>query len=150
MSRAMFQVLVIPYRLVVDGQTQYLLFRRTDLGVWQWIAGGGENRETPEQTARREAFEEAGIPEDSHLIRYQRYISLTISFGKRKYTCFQSTVSPSKSKTPKFVCPVNIVKARGLITKQLTVFWSGTATKPLCGSYLAVCRANAPNKSIAD
>jgi dATP pyrophosphohydrolase len=30
--------------------------------MWQFIAGGGEDDETPEQAARREAFEEAGLP----------------------------------------------------------------------------------------
>jgi dATP pyrophosphohydrolase len=72
----MFQVLVIPYRMDADGQPRYLLFKRADLGVWQWIAGGGENQETPEQTARREALEEAGIPEDSHLIRLDSMASI--------------------------------------------------------------------------
>jgi len=76
MSRAMFQVLVIPYRIDADRQPQYLLFKRADLGVWQWIAGGGENQETPEQTARREALEEAGIPEDSHLIQLDSMASI--------------------------------------------------------------------------
>ncbi len=54
----------------------YLLFKRSDLDVWQWIAGGGENKETPEQTARREALEEAGIPEDTHLIRLDSMASI--------------------------------------------------------------------------
>src|SRR6266568_3497659 len=76
MPRAAFQVLVIPYRVDANGQPQYLLFRRSDLDVWQWIAGGGENQETPEQTARREALEEAGIPEDTHLIRLDSMASI--------------------------------------------------------------------------
>ena len=56
MSRAAFQVLVIPYRIDANGQPQYLLFKRSDRNVWQWIAGGGEMGEQPEQTARRESF----------------------------------------------------------------------------------------------
>ena len=76
MARAMFQVLVITYRIEANGQPQYLLFKRSDLDAWQWIAGGGENQETPEQTARREALEEAGIPEDSHLIRLDSVSSI--------------------------------------------------------------------------
>ncbi len=62
MSRAAFQVLVIPFRFDTNGETRYLLFKRADLDVWQWISGGGEDNEEPEQTARREAFEEAGYP----------------------------------------------------------------------------------------
>jgi dATP pyrophosphohydrolase len=72
----MFQVLVIPYLIDADGQLRYLLFKRSDLDVWQWIAGGGENQETPEETARREALEEAGIPEDTHLIRLDSMASI--------------------------------------------------------------------------
>jgi dATP pyrophosphohydrolase len=76
MSRELFQVLVIPYQVDANGQPQYLLFKRSDLDVWQWIAGGGEDDEKPEQTARREALEEAGIPEDTHLIRLDSRASI--------------------------------------------------------------------------
>src|SRR5438445_11268391 len=76
MPRATFQVLIIPYRIDADGQPQYLLFKRSDLDVWQWIAGGGENQETPEQTARREVLEEANIPEDARLIRLDSVASI--------------------------------------------------------------------------
>jgi dATP pyrophosphohydrolase len=76
MSRELFQVLVIPYRIDANGQRQYLLFKRSDLDVWQWIAGGGENKETPEQTARREVLEETGIPGDTHLIRLDSMASI--------------------------------------------------------------------------
>jgi dATP pyrophosphohydrolase len=43
--------------------------RRRDAGYWQFIAGGGEDNETPEQAARREASEEAGIQDDARFIR---------------------------------------------------------------------------------
>ena len=76
MTRAAFQVLVIPYRTMADGEPRYLLFKRSDLDVWQWIAGGGEDDERPEQAARREAREEAGVPEDAHLIRLDSMASI--------------------------------------------------------------------------
>src|SRR5712692_1925489 len=76
MTRAAFQVLVIPYRIMADGEPRYLLFERSDLDVWQWIAGGGENQETPQQTARREVLEEANIPEDARLIRLDSVASI--------------------------------------------------------------------------
>ena len=76
MTRAAFQVLVIPYRTMADGEPRYLLFKRSDLDVWQWIAGGGEGDEKPEQAARREAREEADIPEDAHLIRLDSTASI--------------------------------------------------------------------------
>jgi dATP pyrophosphohydrolase len=78
MSRAAFQVLIIPYRIDADGQPRYLLLKRSDLDIWQWVAGGGEDDETPEQAARREALEEAGIPEDARLFRLDSMASIPV------------------------------------------------------------------------
>src|SRR5690349_12926734 len=61
MSRAPFQVLVLPYRRHGSGHFEYAIFRRTDNGVWQGIAGGGQDHETPHDAADRETREEAGI-----------------------------------------------------------------------------------------
>ena len=84
MSRAAFQVLVIPFHVGPNGEPQYLLLKRSDKNVWQWIAGGGEDDEEPEQTARREAFEEAGIPQDARLIRLDSMASIpAIHFADR-------------------------------------------------------------------
>ena len=58
--RACFQVLVIPYRFR-NGQYEFAVLRRNDAEYWQFVAGGGEEGETPIQAARREAGEEAGI-----------------------------------------------------------------------------------------
>jgi dATP pyrophosphohydrolase len=64
MPRAPFQVLVLPWRRNGDGGVEYLIARRADIGIWQAISGGGENDETPLAAAKREAYEEAGIPPD--------------------------------------------------------------------------------------
>lgn len=64
MARAPFQVLVIPYRRRCKGEHEFAVFRRRDRSMWQFLAGGGEGRETPMDAARREAFEEAEIPPD--------------------------------------------------------------------------------------
>src|SRR5688572_30311958 len=64
MARAPFQVLVIPYRLHRSGEHEFAVFRRWDQSMWQFLAGGGEDRETPMDAARREAFEEAAIPHE--------------------------------------------------------------------------------------
>jgi len=61
MARAPFQVLVYPYRQVGDGEFEYALLKRADAGWWQAIAGGGEDDETPLETAKRETWEETGI-----------------------------------------------------------------------------------------
>ena len=39
MARARYQVLVIPY-CITDGQVRFCAFRRKDLDIWQFIAGG--------------------------------------------------------------------------------------------------------------
>ena len=65
MTRAPFQILVFPYRFPPGGGVEYAVFKRADLGFWQGISGGGEDGETPFEAARREAFEEGGIPSES-------------------------------------------------------------------------------------
>jgi dATP pyrophosphohydrolase len=80
MARAPFQVIVIPYRVGSARQPQYLVFNRSDLNVWQWIAGGGEDDEKPEQTARREAFEEAGIRQNAPLIPLDSVASIPVIY----------------------------------------------------------------------
>ena len=61
MPRAPFQVLIIPFRRAVDS-LQYCIFERTQpKGQMQFIAGGGEDDESPIQAAARECFEEARI-----------------------------------------------------------------------------------------
>jgi dATP pyrophosphohydrolase len=58
--RAPFQVLVIPWRR--SRTLEVAVFHRKDYDVWQFVSGGGEQGETPLEAARREGFEEAGIP----------------------------------------------------------------------------------------
>ncbi len=60
MPRSPFQVLVIPY-LIEDSRVLYACLKRSDEGNWQFIAGGGEDDETPLEAAIRETAEEAGI-----------------------------------------------------------------------------------------
>jgi dATP pyrophosphohydrolase len=62
MARAQFNVLVLPYRFR-NGEHEYAVFHRASHHMWQFIAGGGEDDETPFAAAKREALEEAGIEE---------------------------------------------------------------------------------------
>jgi len=66
--RAPFQVLVIPFVKEKD-KYYYAIFKRRDLNIWQFIAGGGEGNETPIEAAKREAHEEAGIDRKSLYIK---------------------------------------------------------------------------------
>ena len=58
--RAPFQILAIPYRFLC-GKPLYCVLHRSDCDQWQFIAGGGENNETPTEAAIREIYEESGI-----------------------------------------------------------------------------------------
>lgn len=81
MPRAPFQVLVIPFRQTPEG-IRYAMFKRwakqQAAEFWQAIAGGGEENETPEEAARREAFEEAGIDTKAPLIRLDSTASIPV------------------------------------------------------------------------
>ena len=64
LARAKYQVLVIPYH-IENGNVKYCIFKRNDMKVWQFIAGGGEDEdETIIISAKREAYEEANIGMD--------------------------------------------------------------------------------------
>ncbi len=84
MARAPFQVLVLPYRQRLDGTFEFAVFRRSDDGNWQAIAGGGEDDETPLQAAQREAREEAGIPTEATFLALDTVTSIAV-------TCFSDT-----------------------------------------------------------
>ena len=62
--RAPFQILAIPYKYQ-NGTHLYCILHRSDYDQWQFIAGGGEDKETPEEAAKREIFEEGGISVDN-------------------------------------------------------------------------------------
>lgn len=62
--RAKYQVLVLPYKKR-GGKIWYCIFKRSDMDIWQFIAGGGEDEDaSPLAAAKREAYEEAHIPLD--------------------------------------------------------------------------------------
>ena len=76
MARARYQVLIMPFRHTDDGQIEYACLRRSDIEVWQGIAGGGENGEVAAEAALREAVEEAGVPWDATLYRLETTCSI--------------------------------------------------------------------------
>jgi len=58
--RAPFQILVIPFRRMAAGP-EFAILKRSDTDYWQFVAGGGEDDETPEQAAQRETKEETSL-----------------------------------------------------------------------------------------
>src|SRR5262245_1782421 len=76
MSRAPYQVLVLPFRSNPQRGIEYAAFRRSDDGKWQGIAGGGEEHESPAEAAVREAWEEAGIPAANSFYRLRSVASI--------------------------------------------------------------------------
>jgi len=76
--RAPFQVVIFPFRRVSQA-IEVAVFRRSDLGIWQGLAGGGEGDETPVEAARREAFEEAAVPLDAPYFALSTTSSVPVS-----------------------------------------------------------------------
>ncbi len=72
MARADFQVLVLPF-FVENGRIEFCILHRSDMDIWQFVSGGGEDDETLAETAKREAFEETGI---SHTNPYYKLDTL--------------------------------------------------------------------------
>jgi dihydroneopterin triphosphate diphosphatase len=58
--RQPYQVLILPFN-TRECSARYCVFRTRKGRFWQFVAGGGENDETPNQTAHRELLEETGI-----------------------------------------------------------------------------------------
>ena len=81
MSRAPHQVLVIPYRIAPDNTILYALFRRefSTGGYWQGIAGGGENSESPLESAKRETHEEAGIHPSNEFLKLDSFAMVPVA-----------------------------------------------------------------------
>jgi dATP pyrophosphohydrolase len=77
--RSPYQILVFPF-YKKDGEPLYALFRRSDDKAWQGIAGGGEDAETPIEAAKREAMEEAGVPDGSKIIQLSAVSSIPVEY----------------------------------------------------------------------
>lgn len=60
---------------------EYLILKRNDVSLWQFVSGGGENNETPIEAAKRELIEETGITA-VNLIPLKTNNSIPIRFFK--------------------------------------------------------------------
>ena len=59
--RAEYQVLIIPFFQKDFGEIKFIILKRKDGKYWQFIAGGGQNDEKPNEAAVRETKEETNI-----------------------------------------------------------------------------------------
>lgn len=82
--RAPFQILAIPYQ-IVNSTPRYCVFHRADHDQWQFIAGGGEDNETPLDAAKRETLEEGGVRSERWIeLKSLAYIPVTIISEERR------------------------------------------------------------------
>ena len=81
--RAPFNVLVIPFCRAAGDETLYCVLRRADAGFWQWVAGGGEDEESPVETAIRETIEETGVEGPLYRLTSEARVP-TSAFAARK------------------------------------------------------------------
>lgn len=84
MARAPFNVLVFSYRSVNE-DFEYLLLRRSDAGYWHTVCGGGENEETPLETARRETYEEIGLSSETLFLSLSTVMPVRVTAYKDSY-----------------------------------------------------------------
>lgn len=82
--REPYQILSVPYR-IVDGTPLFCAFCRTDSDYWQFVAGGGENGETPLYAAIRETVEEIGVePSNMHQLECVAYVPAEVIAKNRR------------------------------------------------------------------
>lgn len=83
MARAKYQVLVLPFQRC-ENKGIYCIFKRSDMDVWQFIAGGGEEEdESPLVSAKREAYEEASILESERYSMLDTQCSVSTEFFRK-------------------------------------------------------------------
>ncbi|MEI6518823.1 MAG: NUDIX pyrophosphatase [bacterium] len=111
--REPFQILVIPFRHTADG-VEFAVLKRSDDGYWQFIAGGGEDGESPIQSAERETTEEIGAAAEM-LIKLDSISSVPIN-------CFSCADSWSKDLyvIPEYCFGINVGDSAIVISNEHT------------------------------
>ena len=117
MSRAPYNVLVLPY-YIYENNVEYCIFKRADMNIWQFIAGGGEDDEEPRTAAIRESLEEASISPNSNYRQLvsMGYVSVENFSEKMRQTWGE------KSIIPVFTFSVNLDKKDIVISDEHTEF----------------------------
>lgn len=144
MTRAQFQVLIIPYRIASGGQPEYAIAKRSDMDAWQFFSGGGEENEAPIQAARREANEEGGIPVDLEFVQLDSIASIPAHIlqltrnGAKMSTLFRNTHFTLMLEHPICLLVANIQKSCGDSTRRLIGCLLGIATGQHYGKSISV------------
>ena len=114
--RAPFQILAIPYR--GEGEYQFCILRRADMDQWQFVAGGGEDDETPVEAALREIREETGVLATSILpLTAMAYVPAAVIAEKhRKHWPKDTYVLPEYAFG--FACDANICLSHEHISRE--------------------------------
>ena len=85
--RAPFQILAIPFRL--EPTLQYCVLHRSDIDQYQFVAGGGENDETPIDAAAREIYEETSV-KAAHIVSLTSMSYIPANVISKKHRDFWS------------------------------------------------------------
>jgi dihydroneopterin triphosphate diphosphatase len=75
-----FQVLIFPFRKSDGAGFEYAIFRRIRSGLWQAISGGGKTGESFIEAAKRESWEETGIPQSADYFCLETINSVPIHY----------------------------------------------------------------------
>lgn len=96
--REPYQILSIPYK-IIDGEIVFCIFKRDNGNYRQFIAGGGENGETPLEAAERETTEEIVIePKNIEQLTCIAYVlAEVIAESLRQYWDKNTVVIPEYS-----------------------------------------------------
>ncbi len=78
------QVLILPF-IIVNDKILFVIFKRSDSDVWQFISGGNEDKETLLETAKRECFEEASIGVNCKYYKLDSFATIPASIFPMKY-----------------------------------------------------------------
>ena len=137
--RAPLQILAIPYK-IENGIRLFCVLHRSDINQWQFIAGGGEDHETPDRAARREILEESGI-EAENIVRLtsMSYVPASciserhrINSGRRKHMSFRNTASHLSAAETLPYHTRDISDAAGLAMKKPASCCTGIQIKRPC------------------
>ena len=107
--RMPFQILAIPF--CSGEEARYCALRRADDGLWQFVAGGGEDGETPEVSARREILEETGIAA-KNIIPLTATAHLPVSVVQETYRRHWTDIFVIPEYSFAFQCHSNITLSR--------------------------------------